>query len=112
MYLPMLSDEELCNYADQTTDSLVTSDLERELIKRLERRLAEDEVLTPLRNTLTDNGVDFGALPKLVELLVQYNVLEVDALDQKLERADKFHDIASEAGDVIERLAGLVKETA
>lgn len=76
MYLARLTDEELCNYADQKAHDLTTSDLERELLKRLEARLAEDA-----------------------------------ALALKIQLADKFYDIASDAGDVIERLAGLVKET-
>lgn len=112
MYLPMLSDKELITHAEQTTDPIVTSDLERELLKRLDRRLDEELDDTPLCNALDEAGVDRDDLPEIIKVLDEFCVTDASHLRQKLERADKFYDIASEAGDVIERLAGLVKETA
>lgn len=42
MYLPSLTDQELLVHAERTMDPITTSDLERELMKRLQARLDDD----------------------------------------------------------------------
>lgn len=53
MYLRTLTDDELITYAEQTTNALTTSDLERELLARF-REQNNDDRLT----VLDDAGID------------------------------------------------------
>jgi hypothetical protein len=106
MYLPMLSDEELITHAEQTTDPIVTSDLERELIKRLQARvdLGDDERIAVLDEVDADDADDLKAM---FDVLTEFNCDTPATLREKLERADKFYDIASDADDIFTRLADL-----
>jgi len=47
----------------------------------------------------------------IAELLDDHNATGLKVLRQKLERADKFYDIANDAGDVITRINTLITET-
>lgn len=63
MHLPMLDDKELLTYAEQTMHALTTSDLERELIKRLQARVDQEaeeveEVDDERLVVLDDEGID------------------------------------------------------
>lgn len=112
MYLAMLTDDELLVHAEQTMDALTTSDLERELIKRLQARTEEGADNTSLVDALDEAGIEDEDLPKIVKVLDEFCVTDASHLRQKLERADKFYNIAQDAGDVIDRMADLVKATA
>lgn len=54
MYLPTLTDDELIRYAEQVADSLTTTDLERELLKRWKEQIAEGELDTSFAAVLED----------------------------------------------------------
>lgn len=106
MYLPMLTDEELLTHAEQTMHALTTSDLERELIKRLQARvdLGDDERIAVLDDVDADDADDLRAM---FDVLTEFNCDTPAALHEKLERADKFYDIATDADDIFTRLANL-----
>lgn len=108
MYLPSLSDAELVRHAETVRDPLTTTDLEIELCNRL----ADTDDLEALRDLADDLGLetpdDFQALK---EVMADFYIDSPAALRSKLERADKFYDIASDAGDVISRLNDLINAT-
>ena len=94
MYLPSLSDAELVRHAEAVRDPLTTTDLEIELCSRLVRT-GELEALRDLADALDLETPDDSPAD----------------LRSKLERSDKFYDIASDAGDVISRLNDLINAT-
>lgn len=57
MYLPTLSNAELIRFAEQTQDDLTTSDLERELTKRL-AAVEDNELLNFLAEKEIDDADD------------------------------------------------------
>jgi len=108
MYLPSLSDAELVRHAEAVRDPLTTTDLEIELCNRL----AGTDDLEALRDLADALGLetpdDFQALK---EVMADFGIDNPPALRSKLERSDKFYDIASDAGDVISRLNDLINAT-
>lgn len=108
MYLPSLSDAELVRHAEAVRDPLTTTDLEIELCNRL----ADTDDLEALRDLADALGLetpdDFQALK---EVMTDFGIDNPAALRSKLERSDKFYDIASDAGDVISRLNDLINAT-
>ena len=108
MHLSRLSDAELVRYAEAVRDPLTTTDLEIELCQRL----AQADDLAPLRDLADALGLetpdDFQALK---EVMADFGIDSPATLRAKLERADKFYDIASDAGDVISRLNDLINTT-
>lgn len=108
MYLPSLSDAELVRHAEAVRDPLTTTDLEIELCNRL----ADTDDLEALRDLADALGLetpdDFQALK---EVMTDFDIDSPAALRSKLERSDKFYDIASDAGDVISRLNDLINAT-
>ena len=108
MYLPSLSDAELVRHAEAVRDPLTTTDLEIELCNRL----ADTDDLEALRDLADALGLetpdDFQALK---EVMADFDIDNPAALRSKLERSDKFYDIASDAGDVISRLNDLINST-
>jgi len=105
--LSRLTDRELLLHADNHRDPLTSTDVEIELANRF-ANLVE---LTEIDDAITEHGLERGDLRPLLELLNDFNATDLKALRQKLERADKFYDIANDAGDVIARLNTLVTET-
>lgn len=108
MYLPSLSDAELVRHAEAVRDPLTTTDLEIELCNRL----ADTDDLEALRDLADALGLetpdDFQALK---EVMADFHIDSPADLRSKLERSDKFYDIASDAGDVISRLNDLINAT-
>lgn len=108
MYLPSLSDAELVRHAEAVRDPLTTTDLEIELCNRL----ADTDDLEALRDLADALGLetpdDFQALK---EVMTDFDIDSPAALRSKLERSDKFYDIASDAGDVVSRLNDLINAT-
>ena len=108
MYQPCLSDAELVRHAEAVRDPLTTTDLEIELCNRL----AGTDDLEALRDLAESLGLetpdDFQALK---EVMADFGIDNPAALRSKLERSDKFYDIASDAGDVISRLNDLINAT-
>lgn len=56
MYLPALTDKELLSYADSTLDPLTSTELERELIKRLQD-LFDAQPETPMQDALDEHNI-------------------------------------------------------
>ncbi|BCB27035.1 hypothetical protein SKTS_19210 [Sulfurimicrobium lacus] len=111
MYLSSLNDCELSLFADSTLDSLTSTELERELLKRFNQRLAQDDEDQPLVDALAQCGVEFDDLVEIIKTLDEFHVADVDSLKEKLTRADKFYAIANDSGDVFQRLTSLINET-
>ena len=105
--LSRLGHRELLLHADNARDPLTSTDIEIELANRF----ADLIELIEIDDVLTDLGIERKDLRPLLELLNDHNATELAALRQKLERADKFYDIASDAGDVIARINTLITET-
>lgn len=123
MYLPNLSDAELCVHVDATVDAMTSTDVERELLKRLEARVAADSL--PVTQIAEEFDIDPEALRALCEShpgdmadftailakLNDYDIHTVAQLEEQIERSRKFYDIANDAGDALARLAALAAET-
>lgn len=101
-------------------DPLTSTALEIELLKRFERMLDEkrdDEPFDdarddePFDDALEDTFIEHEQLPEVIKVLSEFNAADIAILRQKLERADKFYDIANDAGDVITRLNDLINTT-
>lgn len=105
--LSRLTHRELLLHADNARDPLTSTDIEIELANRFADLLE----LIELDDVLTDLGIERKDLRPLLELLNDHSATDLASLRQKLERADKFYDIANDAGDVIARLNTLVTET-
>lgn len=123
MYLPSLSDDELVRHAENVADSLTQSDMERELLRRLEARVANDTDplvqlaeefeldAEELRNLLESHPGDLRDYKQLLDKLNECDIHTRDQLDEHLERARAFWDLAQDAGDVFSRLAELAAKT-
>lgn len=122
MYLPSLSDAELCVHVDATVDAMTTTDVERELLKRLEARVALDDVTLNVADEFDGTAEDVrtlydahpGSLKEIGEILAKlndYDIHTVAQLEEQIERSRKFYDIANDAGDALARLAALAAET-
>lgn len=91
-------------------DPLTSTDAERELLARLERLLEHRQVVA-LVEEYEINHDEIADLAATVALLEEFHATEPGTLRAKLERADKFYDIANDAGDVFTRLSDLVDNT-
>lgn len=122
MYLPILSDAELCVHVDATVDAMTTTDVERELLKRLEARVALDDAMINVADEFDGTAEDVRAiydahpadLKESAEILAKlndYDIHTVAQLEEQIERSRKFYDIANDAGDALARLAALAAET-
>lgn len=107
MYLPSLSDAELVRHAEAVRDPLTTTDLEIELCNRL----AGTDDLEALRDLADALGMAHDDFQALKEVMADFYIDSPADLRSKLERSDKFYDIASDAGDVISRLNDLINST-
>lgn len=105
--LSNLTDRELLLHADNARDSLTTTDIEIELTTRFAHLVG----LTEIEDAVKNVGIDVADVPAIVELLNDHNATELKVLREKLERADKFYDIAQDAGDVIDRINALITST-
>jgi hypothetical protein len=105
--LSHLTDRELLLHADNARDPLTTTDIEIEMTTRFERLVGLAEIEDAVGNV----GIDVADIAAIVELLSDHSATEIAVLRQKLERADKFYDIAQDAGDILARLNTLATET-
>lgn len=137
MNLRTLSYDEFLRYAVAEIDDLTSSDLERELLRRLEaidtdafnatqeleftsedlRKLAEagedldiDEQVQIL-NAVKKQSMAVGAVVLVLEILGEHDIEYPDDLKEIFEFAAKFRAIANDAGDVIDRISNLINET-
>ena len=105
--LSRLTDRELLLHADNARDPLTTTEIEIELATRFAHLVG----LAEIEDAVTNFDIDVADIPAIAEALNDHNATELKVLRQKLERADKFYDIAQDAGDVIARLNTLATET-
>lgn len=108
MYLPQLTDRELLTHFIATRDSLTTTDLESAMAERFESLLVAQEEREPIDTALDEHGIDDERLAEILKLLDEHYAFNPSVLAEKLERADKFYDVARDAGDVIHRLQDLI----
>lgn len=109
MYLPMLTNKELLVYAEQQIDDLTSTDLERELIKRMADLVDTESRLNEMLEGFEQHGFDADSALELMELAnTHYCGSDVGLVEQKLQRADKLHAIVNndkEIGTVLLDLA-------
>ena len=105
--LSRLNHRELLLHADNNSDPLTSTDIEIELANRF----ADLIELIEIDDALDEFGFKREDLRPLLELLNDHDATGLDVLRQKLQRADKFYDIATDAGDVIDRINTLITET-
>lgn len=110
MNLARLTDPELLRHAHNSADNL-TTDLETELQARLVAQTEELDDYHGLQDMLEAQEVEEEDLRALCIVLVKFNATTPGTLREKLERADKFYEIASEAGDIFARLSSLTAQT-
>lgn len=110
-YYAHLTDEEFLRQAEATQDPLYTTDLERELMRRLATFIDGEAELDPLNQVLDHSHVALSDLAGLVRVLDKHDATDSEELDRRLERAAKFRDLAEEAGDLFDRLNQLVNTT-
>lgn len=137
MNLRILSNNEFLRYASNEIDDLTSSEIERELLRRMEAvdfetlqaieesEFSVDELINvleameplDLRNTIkllnaiTNSNIDTGALLEFIKLMDESGITEADELKEALELAQKFRAIANDVGDAFTRLTTLVTET-
>jgi hypothetical protein len=108
-----MDDKHLVSAADAEIDSFTSTALERELLKRLDRLVDERDQYAPLVALMDkkfgDTSPDY--IEEIFTAMDEFGCDDHIDLRAKLERADKFYDIASDAGDVIERLSSLINNT-
>lgn len=109
--LAWMGDDEFIRHAKSNLDPLTSTDLERELLIRLENVIDTAIDHEPIDDALEAACLDVKQLKSLLELLEEFNVDTPNALRAKLERADAFYDIANEAGDLFDRLTQLIHTT-
>lgn len=124
--LRTLSDSELAAKAHTELDTLTSTDLERELLQRFEDQLAWKPIFDLVKDTYANTAESaieelpqvlkqvadlecVGELPELVKALQDHNIDDIKVLREKLERADKFYDLAREAGEAFSMLANLAE---
>jgi len=137
MNLRTLSDSEFLRYANNQLDEFTTSEIERELLRRLEdtdtelfevaneseltasdlSRLVEAlegftvSEVTEMLGVLLEASIGVKHLTSIVRLLEHAGITEPDECKTMLELADKFRKIANDAGDIFTRLHTLTEET-
>lgn len=104
-----LSDAELLRVAHIEINTLISTGLERELIRRLEIAVVENEAIAPLMSVLMNHGVDdgptldtqlgfhdhYGQRGPLLDVLVEHSIDDPVALRAQLNRLEQF-DLALE----------------
>ena len=126
MELRLLSNEELIRKAHTEIDNLTSTPLEIELIRRLEELTEWQPVLDVIQThydsvkdcadfddvlTNLDTLTRIAPMPELLGAFEDHNVDDIKVLREKLQRADKFYDLAQEAGEAFTMLATLASAT-
>lgn len=118
--MQQMSDEHLCNSIRIEMDPLTTTDVERELLSRLEGYLAIADVVEmcegveisgpELRRLLDacDNDIAQGAA--ILEAIGNLPSVDISEVCELIALGAKFKSIAEEAGDVFERLNELAAQ--
>lgn len=109
--MAMMDDGHLVAALRAEFDPLFNTELEVFLLDKLEAMLDEKRDDAPLDEALDDTFIEHKELPEIIKVLSEFNAADLGVLRAKLERADKFYDIANEAGDVVSRLNDLINTT-
>lgn len=139
--LRILDTETLLRHAYAQLDDLTTSDMERELLRRLEARETEavqalDDIefsaeelrtlnkamdgceaadaddVAKLLNAITGSQFSIKAVIGFVQMLTGSGITEPDELKTALELAQKFQQVANDLAEALPRLTTLITETA
>lgn len=139
MNLNILSTEEFLRYAHNQIDDLTSSDIERELLRRLEARetdavaaldeteFSAEEILVlgeamshsevesatavaKLLNAVSDSNFTVDALIEIIQLLQETGISEADELSAVLGLTKDFRTLANDAGDIFSRLHSLTEQ--
>mgnify|MGYP001210809677 CR=1 FL=1 len=110
MSLRTLTDDEMLRVAD-ATDSVLRSDIEMELGRRLDAALERLADLQPLAELIENFNLTTDELCQMVQLAADRDAADIKGLTDKLDRADAWYDLAVEAGDLFARLETLRAKT-
>lgn len=69
MYLPGLNESEFLRYAEQQLDTLTSSDVERELLRRYTALIDNSEAYQPFIDVLDEYGIEAHELEALLDAL-------------------------------------------
>lgn len=125
MYLPSMNDEELLRYASQNLNSLTSTDMERELIKRFDALLQSEDDYAPLVEIFNNHSfevtdlqlladaliVDSGNTAKLLAAIEKAGIDTPEELTKALDLAKDFERLALDNGEAINALNDLVLST-
>lgn len=137
MNLSTLDTATLLRHAYAELDDLTSSDLERELLRRLEatdtdafeaatelgftgddlRKLGEamegftTEEVTDLLGVMLEMDIDAKPVIEMLRLLDKAGITEPDELQVQIDLAKKFQDVANDMAEVLPRLTALINET-
>lgn len=120
--LSRLSDHELLRHARNEFDSLTSTNLERELARRLDDALdglndAEEWVdladgfgvsAAEVQEVLESHPGDAKTLTRLLSILSDHDINDPDQLKELIEVVQKFNAIAQDSGDIFDRLQSLI----
>ena len=113
-----LTDEELLREALHQLDPLTSTEVQEELTARFEKLLGQLDQFAGLQYAFEhkigldlDDDQDRMKVVELLEVLEAHHVDGPETAKHKLERADKFYDIAEEAGNAFAMLAELASAT-
>lgn len=123
MNLRTMSDSEFLRYANAQLNDLTSTDIERELLRRMERcqdqaeevegfiALVEEYSFTAseLRSLIESHPGSMGELVGLLATLNDEDIHDVDQLKNLLDTFNKFRALANDAGDIITRLASQIE---
>lgn len=124
MNLSSVPTNELLRRAYAELDELTSTDLERELLRRLETAEAQmeeaegflalaaeyDLTAEDVRSIIEAHPGTAKELAELLALLDEHGVLFIGELKTLLTQADNFRSLANDAGDVFSRLHTLTEE--
>lgn len=86
-------------------------DVDVEVRQRYERLLSDLGTLRDIESNCDDLGIDIKSVCELLGVADKFHCARPSELREKLERADKFYDLAQEAGDTFKQLADLAATT-
>lgn len=109
--LSHLTDDELLRHVENERDALTTTDAEIELAGRFADLVDSPPLPDDLQAAIDDTAVSADHLVEIIKIIDEFSAEEPKVLREKLKRANDFYDIATDAGDVIERLSTLVSTT-
>lgn len=87
-------------------------DVDVEVRARYERLISDLDTLRDIESNCEELGIDIESVCELLGIASKHHCTSASELREKLERSDKFYDLADEAGDTFKKLADLAATTA